>query len=316
MSLNKVRRDIYMLPVYLNIGNEAKSIINRNIWHMFDLLVSTCEGLSYEEILADIFPRYILDTNMDRCISVVKELYNMTQDGYERDSLTAFYECTLYRTILWWIDVAENIELEEIPRSICINKDGMDVYDYLNSIDNYLDFLFEDWDFLSVEEIYAMYKKKPMVLEKFLNINIERYIELMPKDIQEEHKEQREMEMRAIMDRKGMIVNISGGQVNIAKDSATINAIQNNGGCVSELDIIVKGIMDNLSELKKEDAEEIVDVLDMVKEELAKSEPKKNRLRNCLTLIAPMMTIANGIPTLATNLQELQDFIIQCLSRL
>ena len=31
------------------------------------------------------------------------------------------------------------------------------------------------------------------------------------------------------MNKRNMIVNISGGQVNIAKDNATINAIQNNG---------------------------------------------------------------------------------------
>lgn len=30
------------------------------------------------------------------------------------------------------------------------------------------------------------------------------------------------------MDKRNMTVNISGGQVNIAKDNATINAIQNN----------------------------------------------------------------------------------------
>ena len=47
----------------------------------------------------------------------------------------------------------------------------------------------------------------------------------------------------------------------------------------------------------------------MAKEELAKPEPKASRLRNCVSLIAPMFTIANGIPTLVENLQKLVDYI-------
>lgn len=67
--------------------------------------------------------------------------------------------------------------------------------------------------------------------------------------------------------------------------------------------------MNNLSGLKEEDAENIRDVVEMAKEELAKPEPKTGRLRNCLSLIAPMITVANGIPTLLDNLQKLMDYI-------
>ncbi|SEV83158.1 hypothetical protein [[Clostridium] fimetarium] len=109
---------------------------------------------------------------------------------------------------------------------------------------------------------------------------------------------------------KNVTFNVSGGQLNVASESATINATQNNGVSGDELDSIVKNILENLSELKKENAEGIIDIIDITKEELAKSQPKVSRLRNCVTLIAPMMTIANGIPVLATNLQKLQEFIM------
>ena len=108
-----------------------------------------------------------------------------------------------------------------------------------------------------------------------------------------------------------MIINMNGGQLSFAKDNATIYATQNNGVNGNELDDIIKGIVDNLKDLKKEDADEIADVVEMAKNELAKPQPKMSRLRNCLTLIAPMFTIVNGIPTLATNLQRLQELIIQ-----
>lgn len=115
------------------------------------------------------------------------------------------------------------------------------------------------------------------------------------------------------MGNTGMIINMNmnGGQFNLAKDNAAINATQNNGVNGNELDDIFKGIMENLSELKKEDADEIADIVEMSKEELTKQEPKVSRLRNCLTLIAPMFTIVNGIPTLAANLQKLQELIMQ-----
>lgn len=114
-----------------------------------------------------------------------------------------------------------------------------------------------------------------------------------------------------IMNRNGMVINMSGGQLNFAKDNATIYATQNDGVNGRELDDIIKRIMENISGLEKEDADEIIDVVEMAKNELIKPEPKVSRLRNCLTLIAPMFTIANGIPTLAANLQRLQEFIMQ-----
>lgn len=103
--------------------------------------------------------------------------------------------------------------------------------------------------------------------------------------------------------------NVNGGQVVTATDNSTIYVNQVNNISVEKLDNIIKNIMDNLSGLKKEEAEKITDVTDMVKEELAKPEPKVSRLRNCITLITPMITIANGIPNLVDNLQKLVSYI-------
>ena len=114
-------------------------------------------------------------------------------------------------------------------------------------------------------------------------------------------------------DKKNMEINISGGQINVASGNATINATQNNGVSVNELDCIIEGITNNLSELEKDNADAIIDVIEMAKEELVKPEPKASRLKNCLTLLAPMFTIANGIPMLANNLRKLQEFILQCI---
>ena len=181
-----------------------------------------------------------------------------------------------------------------------------EMYNYINNIKNYIEFLFRDWDFLDLEIIYSIYKNNPELLESFLYIDVENYLELMPNDIVKEYQAMKERRKSSMDGRSNMTFNITGGQINIAKDNGNVNAIQNNGIGNNELDAII-------GEIKNEDAEEIMDIVDMAREELAKTQPKVSRLRNCITLIAPMMTIANGIPTLSSNLQKFQEFIMNCI---
>ena len=112
-----------------------------------------------------------------------------------------------------------------------------------------------------------------------------------------------------MMEDKNVTINVSGGQFSYARDQATINAIQNNGVSADELNKIVQGIINHLSDLEKEDAESIRDIVDMANAELTSPQPKVSRLRNCLSLLSPMLTVANGIPVLADNLQKLMDYI-------
>ena len=111
------------------------------------------------------------------------------------------------------------------------------------------------------------------------------------------------------MEDNGVTFNINRGMVGLAKDNAQIWMEQNNGITANELDSIIEGIMNNLSGLKEEDADSIRDIVDMVKDELEKPEPKVSRFKNCLALIAPMFTVANGVPALVDNLQKLVDYI-------
>ena len=161
-----------------------------------------------------------------------------------------------------------------------------------------------------MEIIYSIYKNNPELLESFLYIDVENYLELMPNDIVKEYQAMKERRKGSMDERSNVTLNITGGQINIAKDNGNVNAIQNNGIGNNELDAIIGEIKNNWSELKKEDAEEIMDIVDMAREELAKPQPKVSRLRNCIALIAPMMTIANGIPTLSSNLQKFGEFIM------
>ncbi len=108
---------------------------------------------------------------------------------------------------------------------------------------------------------------------------------------------------------ENVVWNVSGGQVNYARDNAMITAEQNNGVSTNELEKIINSIKSSLSEIGEDDAETIEDSMEMIKEEIMKPEPKGKIISNGIKLLAPMITIANGIPTLAVNIQKFIDFV-------
>ena len=101
------------------------------------------------------------------------------------------------------------------------------------------------------------------------------------------------------------------GQLNMAQDQGVVYATQynNNSERNNELGCIIKNIEDDMKLLDENICESLQDVIDMVKEEFSKSQPKTNRLRSCITLISPIITAVNGIPTLGENIQRLKEFI-------
>ena len=62
--------------------------------------------------------------------------------------------------------------------------------------------------------------------------------------------------------------------------------------------------------------ETIVDSVNMIKDELLKPEPKRTIISSGIKLLAPLVSIVNGIPALATNMQKFIDFATQFLSRI
>lgn len=103
--------------------------------------------------------------------------------------------------------------------------------------------------------------------------------------------------------------NVTGGQVNIANDNATVNAVQNNGASVEEINKLVDGILDNLGDVDSDTSETIVDSVTMIKEELMKPTPKRAILANGIKLLAPIVSIVNGVPLLADNIQALITYV-------
>ena len=103
--------------------------------------------------------------------------------------------------------------------------------------------------------------------------------------------------------------NVSGGQVNIANDNATVNAIQNNCENTNEILEVIEAIKKNVTVLPKEDAETVLDSIDMIQDEIMKAEPKGKIISNGIKLLAPIISIANGYPVLVANLNKFVEIV-------
>lgn len=118
------------------------------------------------------------------------------------------------------------------------------------------------------------------------------------------------------MNKRNTIININGNQVNIAKDKAKINAIQNNKIETNELETILEEIEKNFDGLNNECVEKILDVLEKIENEFNEITPKKSNLKNYLNIILTIITGVNGVPELGDNFQKLYNLRINTIKKL
>lgn len=77
-------------------------------------------------------------------------------------------------------------------------------------------------------------------------------------------------------------ITVNNGQVNLASDSATINATQNNGVDAQQLQGLLEAVRKESTGLSKEDSEIAVDNLEVVESELAQPTPRRGFLKTAL----------------------------------
>lgn len=100
---------------------------------------------------------------------------------------------------------------------------------------------------------------------------------------------------------------------NAGGENNSIN--QKSGVEKDELEVISNAIMKEIYDLKEEEKTEFRDGIEEIKKiykDAQISKDKKgsgNKLAKCIAITAPMLTIANGTPTLLDNLKKLQLFL-------
>ena len=177
-----------MLPIYLDVSKSLAQKANQNIYSIIELFLESCKSLDYETFLQEIFPPFYLRQNFNRCKEIIYEIREISLAPYERNYIKPIYEYALFMLLKWWLDATEiDMHIKVFENEI---KTADDEYlaEYINDIEEYKSFMFEDWDFLDVPELLKCYKQNPYICTKFLNVDLDDYVELMPDDIKEEYE--------------------------------------------------------------------------------------------------------------------------------
>lgn len=102
-------------------------------------------------------------------------------------------------------------------------------------------------------------------------------------------------------------ITINGGQVNIAKDNAFINANQTN---YSEIDKLVANIRQNIDKIEdKEIRQDIIDNVEGIQEELSKKDVKKGRIKSFISSLQIILPKIGNIIEVSAAVTELITFV-------
>lgn len=104
-------------------------------------------------------------------------------------------------------------------------------------------------------------------------------------------------------------IYINGGQVNIAKDNATLNATQNNG--VTEFDKIIEELKKNLknSDIDENVKNEILENAEGIQEELNRESPRKGILKSFIEGLNQSAALVPKVLEVGANITAIISFL-------
>ena len=191
--------------------------VNDNLKVMVEVYIDyLCmdDKIEIEEKLSDAFSREFIKFNKEKCKDFIYELYDILESHSMRNYIKPKYEFVLYHIMKWWIEVQDDEEdfipiklTNELEDKIRNNQFYKNEYgenfilNQLKDINCYFDFCFEDHDFLpdQLDCIVSLYINEPKLVEEFLHVNLDEYVELMSADLRElynEKKNERKQEQK------------------------------------------------------------------------------------------------------------------------
>ena len=205
---------IFLIKYYRDIRRKRMILFNTKHFELYnyiihDFLEIEIFGIEDEEAISDmaesIYPKYLYREQYNKCIKILKELYQWTNDKFYHE-MTAFHEIALNGFLEYMSDIQSdcpkfkklyfNKKLRKMIKKAAIDdmneidddfnlKDLEDMYYDINS---YADNLFIDMDFLFLDLIYNNHKMGSTLIEDKLGINLDYYFEILPLDIQKQYK--------------------------------------------------------------------------------------------------------------------------------
>ncbi len=76
----------------------------------------------------------------------------------------------------WWLDATDiDMNIEVLENEIRTSDDEY-LAKYINDIEEYKSFMFEDWDFLDVPELIKCYRQNPYLCTDFFHVDLDDYV--------------------------------------------------------------------------------------------------------------------------------------------
>lgn len=177
-----------MIKADTKISESILEKVNQNIYFLLEYFIEMCKGSNYENILEEIFPAHYVRKSRDKCIEVIDELKEYTEDTYLH-TLNPIQQYALFYLIEWWQEVTECELDQKVDEKEIQTEDDRYIAQNINDIDYYKSFLFYDWDFLEegLSAHLEFYKIYGPAYEEMVDINLEDYLEIMPDDKKEEY---------------------------------------------------------------------------------------------------------------------------------
>ena len=157
------KRGINMLDIFEN--EELNKRANDYFLMFFNEVDTSIELDGYESAFMDIFPGHLVRAEMKKCKKIYNEIYSWILDEFLHNTFRPIHEYVLYRMLENQLEIEsenekfkdatteeENKELKSLGKNLS-NEEK----EYLKNINNayfYLDFLFEDNDFISYKIFY------------------------------------------------------------------------------------------------------------------------------------------------------------------
>ena len=188
---------ITFIPLRTTI--KVLKVINNCIQEMLEheiFFYELCEDEEEkEEWLMQFFPNYLCREESKKCISAIYDLYEWTKDSYLHD-LTCVHEYALFKIFVNYFDEKEDYEMmrkkgKRNPFKFHVKNienyepEEIEVLKLINERYFYEESLFYDLDFLWLDDIVHLYQTNRKIFFS-LGVNLEYYLEIMPKDIRKE----------------------------------------------------------------------------------------------------------------------------------
>ena len=180
--------------------------VNDNLLEIISFLcdfIEDTEDRNVESILPEVHKR---KTN-ESWTEMVYDLREMVLSDVIRDQVKPKYEFLLFEILHWWEEIYTDVgellvvEMSEELANMIVESYGEEdgscyVLDAITDYQEYYEFLFDDYDFLldSVESLTSSYLRSSSQFDEFFSdVDLELYRNLMPRDLQEQYDERKNL---------------------------------------------------------------------------------------------------------------------------